>query len=148
MSKVKIKTSPQMLSRINHALGRGNVVKHPPTENNPLGQSGNHTFTDDVMNVLRAAGDNEGRQYRALKGFFDSLYEFKEEGKTEFCIECLNVLDDCACNAHAEMQELLEDTPVLTEEEPEERMMDQPGMVSFYGATPTGRFLPKHLRRD
>ncbi len=57
------KTYPGVLRKIAEAMGNGNVIHHPATEENRIGQSGIHTFVDDIMNIIEDAG---------LKGVWDS----------------------------------------------------------------------------
>lgn len=68
----KMKTHPGILKKVYAALGRGTVLRHEPTETNRLGQSGLHTFVDDILDVLNEAGlegvwDAE-TQHKAWKG--------------------------------------------------------------------------------
>ena len=53
---MKPKTHPGILKKVLQALGNGIVTHHEPTETNRLGQSGLHTFVDDIMDVIAAAG--------------------------------------------------------------------------------------------
>lgn len=57
------KTHPGILKKVLQALGSGSVIHHEPTETNHVGQSGLHTFVDDIMDVVAAAG---------LEGVWDS----------------------------------------------------------------------------
>ena len=50
--KMKTKTLPAIIKNITHELGNGNVTHHEPTEENKVGQSGLHTFIDDIMDVV------------------------------------------------------------------------------------------------
>ena len=95
---MKIKTYKGILAKVHDAIGRGTVVQHTPTETNALGQSGYHTLADDIMNVM-AAEESEGRKYRALAGFLQSLGEFSKKDSSEFCVRCLTVGGDCNCEA-------------------------------------------------
>jgi len=60
---MKPKTYSGILKKVYRALGSGSVIHHPPTEANKIGQSGLHTFVDDIMDVVAAAG---------LEGVWDS----------------------------------------------------------------------------
>lgn len=100
---MKVKTHPVILNKVSDAIGRGTVTKHEMTETNQIGQSGTHTFTDDIMNVIeeaqgaRFSAEDAGLLYRALSGFLSSLHEFKREETLEFCATCLKVGDKCRC---------------------------------------------------
>ena len=50
------KTYGGILKKVCHVLGNGTIINHPPTERNPLGQSGLHTFIDDIMDIVDECG--------------------------------------------------------------------------------------------
>ena len=47
-----MKTNKEMMKEILRTLGNGGIISHDPTEENPLGQSGVHTFVDDIQDVI------------------------------------------------------------------------------------------------
>jgi hypothetical protein len=62
---MKTKTSPEVVRRVYGALGRSTIVHHDPTDTNKLGQSGAHTFADDVITIVKSA-DSEAQAYRNI----------------------------------------------------------------------------------
>jgi hypothetical protein len=65
---MKTKTCPEIVRRVCGALGRSTVIHHEPTDTNKLGQSGVHTFADDVIGIVLASS-NESQAYRNLIDF-------------------------------------------------------------------------------
>jgi hypothetical protein len=67
-------THPAILFKANNALvkelGDGAVTRHQPTPENPLGQSGLHTYIDDLQNVIEKNKDNPQMLNKALFKFF------------------------------------------------------------------------------
>lgn len=51
---VKSKTLPVLIQNIFNGLGRGDIIHHKPTSENQIGQSGVHTFIDDIQDVCEA----------------------------------------------------------------------------------------------
>jgi hypothetical protein len=49
---MKTHTAPFVIEKVTKALGSEGVVNHTPSEDNKIGQSGVHTFIDDIMNVI------------------------------------------------------------------------------------------------
>lgn len=59
---MKTRTLPEIVRKVYGALGRSGVMKHDPTAVNKVGQSGVHTFVDDVVDiVLDSANDCDAR---------------------------------------------------------------------------------------
>jgi hypothetical protein len=73
-----MKTCSGLRIQVYRALGSGDVVHHEPTEENQIGQSGVHTFVDDIMDVVFKAmdlgdtvdGETEHNVFRELSKFF------------------------------------------------------------------------------
>lgn len=47
-----MKTHPGIVEKVLKTLGNGGVIHHDPTPENRLGQSGLHTFIDDIQDVV------------------------------------------------------------------------------------------------
>lgn len=100
---MKIKTYKGILAKVHDALGRGNVVKHTPTKENTLGQSGFHTLTDDIMNIVEEAiGDSlppekAGDVYKGIAAFLQQLDQFETKDTQGYCPKCMKVGDKCQC---------------------------------------------------
>lgn len=62
------KTFPGMVRKLWSELGGGAVTHHSSTVQNPLGQSGVHTFVDDVITIVLAS-ENEAEAFRNLHKF-------------------------------------------------------------------------------
>lgn len=58
-----MKTDKNVVIRVAQALGNGGVIHHIATEQNMLGQSGVHTFCDDVISIVLNS-NNEQDAYR------------------------------------------------------------------------------------
>jgi hypothetical protein len=54
-----------------HALGGGGVIIHKPTPENQIGQSGVHTFINDLQDIIDANFDSPQKLNRALFDFFN-----------------------------------------------------------------------------
>jgi hypothetical protein len=74
---MKTNTAPFLIEKVTKTLGNGGVINHTPTEENKIGQSGVHTFVDDIMNVVVinsvhgfAATNEYAAVYRALSKLF------------------------------------------------------------------------------
>lgn len=59
------RTLPSIVQRIYKELGNGCVTHHAPSETNPLGQSGVHTFVSDIMDLM-AVSKNEAEAWKFL----------------------------------------------------------------------------------
>jgi len=68
---MKTKTFPEIVRRVYGTLGRSSMVRHEPTDTNRQGQSGAHTFVDDIIIIVQSS-DNESQAHRNL---LDYLYE-------------------------------------------------------------------------
>ena len=67
-----MKTHPGIVKKVSQVLGNGNVVHHPTTEENKIGQSGVHTFIGDIMDIVEKVNGpikNSQQTYRALAEF-------------------------------------------------------------------------------
>lgn len=63
---MKTKTHPGIVKRVYRELGlTGVVTHHEPTENNRVGQSGVHTFVDDIITIVLES-ENEAMAYKNL----------------------------------------------------------------------------------
>jgi hypothetical protein len=51
------KTYPPMVAAVYKALGSNQVVRHEVTATNQIGQSGVHTFCDDVIQIVFSSRD-------------------------------------------------------------------------------------------
>lgn len=76
MIMAKPKTNLFLLELLRKDMGNGLVKHHPPSEENPLGQSGLHTLCDDILDVVENC--RGGDEYRALMKFF---LDFEKPGK-------------------------------------------------------------------
>ncbi len=63
--KIQTKTLKGMVQQVYRLLGNGCVTHHDPTENNKMGQSGVHTFVDDLITIVLESS-NEADAYRNL----------------------------------------------------------------------------------
>lgn len=45
-------TLPELIDNAVKALGNGRVVNHTPNEHNSIGQSGVHTFIEDIQDII------------------------------------------------------------------------------------------------
>ena len=52
---MKTKTLPQIVRQVYGALGRSATVNHDPTDANQEGESGAHTFVDDVVDIVSSS---------------------------------------------------------------------------------------------
>lgn len=73
------KTLPILRQKVFHTLGSGAVLNHPPSDDNPLGQSGVHTFIDDVITIVLESV-NEAEAYKLLYQYLDAKPEDDERG--------------------------------------------------------------------
>ncbi|NTV79592.1 MAG: hypothetical protein HGA25_10790 [Clostridiales bacterium] len=71
--KVATKTFPPLVRAIYDRMGSGHIVFHEKTENNSLGQSGMHTFIEDILDIVETAPDS----IEAVK----DLFKFFQEGE-------------------------------------------------------------------
>lgn len=63
-----MKTYEGLVRAVAKALGNGAVVNHAVTPQNALGQSGVHTFIDDIITIVLGA-QNEADAFKQLHQF-------------------------------------------------------------------------------
>jgi len=62
-------TYPAMVMKVGKCIGNG-ITHHSPTKGNTLGQSGLHTFCDDLMDIVLNS-PNEREAYKNLFKYFE-----------------------------------------------------------------------------
>ncbi len=70
---LKTKTYPHLVTKVKAVLYNGSVLHHPATPDNPMGQSGLHTFITDILNITKEYSDPQEQWY---------AMHFYMEGKT------------------------------------------------------------------
>ena len=68
-SKIKTMTHPSVVKKVMISLAGRGVIHHEKTEQNPLGQSGIHTMTSDILDIVLNS-DNECEATRNLQKYF------------------------------------------------------------------------------
>jgi len=66
--KMSTKTYSTLIQKVYTTLGNGNVICHTPNENNKMGQSGVHTFIDDIIDIVLNS-KNEADAYKNLRKY-------------------------------------------------------------------------------
>ena len=64
-----MKTHKMYLKKVSAALGDGAILHHKPTTENPLGQSGLHTFIDDIVTIAMEDRPSENEIARRLRAY-------------------------------------------------------------------------------
>ena len=69
-----MKTHRTIVDKVAKALGDGAVIQHVGTETNLIGQSGVHTFADDMISIVLNS-ENEREAYKNIIMFILNLDE-------------------------------------------------------------------------